>query len=202
MDSTNSTTPANRQQRMFQCKECLKNLLTKIGLDQHIRRIHGKKKKQKLKHKDHICIQCGKQFVGARGVARHIQRFHVTTPRKFWAKEQSDLPLPTTHDEEKQFRCFEHHCSQIFSEESHLKVHMQNEHNKKFQCDQCDHFYQSEKHLALHKRDVHAEKNFNCPHCKSKFTRNPSLQKHIQAIHFLLVLKKISASAKKAASVA
>jgi uncharacterized C2H2 Zn-finger protein len=185
---------------MFQCKECLMDLPTKVGLDQHIRRIHARKKRQNLKHKDIICVQCAKLFVEARGLARHIQKFHKTVHRKFSVKEQPDLPSPTIRDERKQFRCFERHCPQNFSEKSHLVVHMQNEHNKEFQCGQCHHFYQSEKHLAWHKRDVHGEKNFKCPHCKSKFTRNQNLQQHIQAIHFLLVLKTISA--KKAASVA
>ena len=61
-----------------------------------------------------------------------------------------------------------------------LGLHMENDHQYEFECNECDNKFPFKNQLKIHKREVHEQGTFSCLVCNCKFKIHKELKLHIQ----------------------
>ena len=61
-----------------------------------------------------------------------------------------------------------------------LGLHMENDHQYEFECNECDQKFPFKNQLKLHRREIHEEGTFVCFVCNEKFKTHKQLKAHIQ----------------------
>ena len=88
------------------------------------------------------------------------------------------------HEGDKPFKCTI--CYTCFSQNHHLKGHMESVHEEKnpFQCDNCDFSTSQKSNLKIHKASVHeGKKPYQCITCGANFAQKIVLKRHMESIH-------------------
>ena len=61
-----------------------------------------------------------------------------------------------------------------------LGLHMENDHQYQFECNECNKKFPFKNQLKIHKREVHEQGTFSCFVCNDKFKTHKELKQHIQ----------------------
>ncbi len=109
-----------------------------------------------------MCDQCGKDFLTASGLRRHVIRVHC----------QSRMS----------FKC--EICNGRFAEKAELQTHMSSKHasEKTYHCNACSRMFARKDTLTRH-LSVHLPASFKCDHCLKTFNRKDNLKEHIKTAH-------------------
>lgn len=143
-------------------------------------------------HRTAVCEQCGKTFVHAGHLRRHVDSVHNKTRahscpqcnREFSELGNMRRHIRAVHEKRREHRCDA--CGQSFSAASNLKIHRQTVHQKikAFACPVCDRKFGTSSNMVAHSRSVHGlESLWDCAHCGSSFATYDSLCRHIAALH-------------------
>ncbi|KAA0164292.1 hypothetical protein FNF28_03923 [Cafeteria roenbergensis] len=143
-------------------------------------------------HRTAVCEQCGKTFVHAGHLRRHVDSVHNKTRahscpqcnREFSELGNMRRHIRAVHEKRREHRCDA--CGQSFSAASNLKIHRQTVHQKikAFACPVCERKFGTSSNMVAHSRSVHGlESLWDCTHCGSSFATYDSLCRHISALH-------------------
>merc|ERR1711908_133585 len=133
-----------------------------MGRKYHLKR---HKESHSKDHEPYLCPDCDKKFTRKDARNRHIVLVHR---QAFSDKDLAD------------FACDK--CDALFTAKANLDRHKRASYNKdgslKHTCDKCDRTFCTGKDLRHHKNKVHVV--FSCDRCGELFTRQSSLQLHME----------------------
>lgn len=152
----------------FQCKICLKYLISWNNLRDHLL-THGS-------NKPFQCNQCPKKFYRKPDIKLHTIVHH------------SDI-------EQQKFECYD--CKKRFPRLCNLKSHqISHTKDKCFKCDYCDKRFTRHASKILHQKRYHlqtrpipkwhnyyVERKFPCNFCEKMFKRKEHVQTHVNSVH-------------------
>jgi len=154
---------------------------------------HWQRKYPGRKIVPHVCTACGRQFLQAVQLRKHMIK-HAQT-------DDSGVEFPYTcyacrrhflfandlrrhlisHSDDRPHRCLV--CGRPFKREDDLSKHMRTHGDvRPYQCDECEERLESSSKLRRHMRRVHRDR-FECPHCRAFFTRRGLLARHKRERH-------------------
>lgn len=144
----------------FKCETCGLISIHKVRHRAHIRTHQPGYKPKKAKH-TYKCPQCGKEMRSQSGLQSHL----------------------SSHNNIRPFSCPTCGCS--FSSKGSLRAHRLNVHaSTTFSCEQCPLTCKSMFALRKHKSLIHGQTiNFQCDHCKKRFTSERKKQLHTAVVH-------------------
>lgn len=145
----------------FKCETCGFISIHKVRHRAHVRsHLPGYRPKKKAKH-TYKCPQCGKEMRSQSGLQSHL----------------------SSHNNIRPFQCPVCECS--FSSKGSLRAHRLNVHaSTTFSCEQCPLTCKSMFALRKHKALIHGQTiNFQCDHCKKRFTNERKKQLHTAVVH-------------------
>ena len=104
----------------------------------------------------HDCVECGKHFVHAGSLARHL----------------------FSHTGEKPFLC--PICGKTFRQRAHLKVHLRSHTGEKpYSCPMCTKRFAYSSDVKKHERCHTGEKPYSCPVCFKAYTQSTDMKRHM-----------------------
>lgn len=144
----------------FKCETCGLISVHKVRHRAHIRTHQPGYRHKKAKH-TYKCPQCGKEMRSQSGLQSHL----------------------SSHNNIRPFSCPTCGCS--FSSKGSLRAHRLNVHaSTTFSCEQCPLTCKSMFALRKHKSLIHGQTiNFQCDHCKKRFTSERKKQLHTAVVH-------------------
>uniref|UniRef100_A0A8C7JUX7 Uncharacterized protein n=2 Tax=Oncorhynchus kisutch TaxID=8019 RepID=A0A8C7JUX7_ONCKI len=143
----------------------------------------------------HICDHCGKSFITARSLKRHLQYLkryrdnltgekpHVcSTCRKGFSEASSLKRHLRTHTGEKPYVC--HHCGKNYNDSGNLQRHIRTHTGEKpYHCSECGRNFREKISLVHHREVVHTDHPHRCGHCMKSFVSESKLESHMQTRH-------------------
>ena len=135
----------------YKCDSCDKSFAQKSHLKQHISDVH-------LKLKPFECDVCGECFAQKSHLKQHISDVHLKL---------------------KPFEC--DMCGECFAQQNHLDNHKSSQHAdlKLVECPDCGEKFKHSKQLETHIKKFHVVTDHQCPHCKMYCTTKRGLNQHI-----------------------
>ena len=85
-------------------------------------------------------------------------------------------------------------CGKVFSRKDHLKDHKLLAHSPdppEYKCDQCGRSFKQKQHLTRHVKEVHKGRIIECPYCKTTFSRQDKMDKHLKKCDVKLAKKNV-----------
>ena len=153
------------------CEYCYNSFRSLATLNRHIKKIHIKKKVQKLSKKGknkgfetQKCEFCGNFFATRASLKLHLN----------------------THKTDKIFKCDYAMCEKSFVAESRLKRHRREVHEGKTEkkCGFCGKKFSRGDILKVHIYTIHEDhKDFKCEYCDKSFKQRSSLNGHCKRHH-------------------
>ena len=141
------------------------------------------------------CENCGKQFVSASSLRKHIMKVHKGTKpfkckhcdKSYFSKINLKHHEIRNHTSGKlKFQCDFNACEKSFDNVIELKEHKQNDHvgdKMNHNCKYCGKGYNNERLFKIHINSKHENIRFPCTICGKDFTLNKSLKQHIKNTH-------------------
>uniref|UniRef100_A0A1B0GKS0 C2H2-type domain-containing protein n=1 Tax=Lutzomyia longipalpis TaxID=7200 RepID=A0A1B0GKS0_LUTLO len=182
-----------REERIFQCMECLKILSSKGRLKNHLR-VH-------MESQDIPCFVCGKTFRDEQCLKQHMKvhdegrNYQCRTCGRCY-KTQKGLQYHRNHNCRKLHRVLESttvataasvvgeinyqcaHCNKIFMQKPSITLHMNRHRTQLLPCSVCGKILRSRESYSVHMKD-HAAKENACPVCPKVFPDRWRLKQHL-----------------------
>lgn len=169
--TTRNKKPSELQNLTHTCEYCYNSFRSLATLNRHIKKIHIKKKVQKLSKKGknkgfetQKCEFCGIFFATRASLKQHLN----------------------THKTDKIFKCDNAMCEKSFVAESRLKRHRREVHEGKTEkkCGFCGKKFSRGDILKVHIYTIHEDhRDFKCEYCDKSFKQRSSLNGHCKRHH-------------------
>ncbi|KPJ19894.1 Zinc finger protein 850 [Papilio machaon] len=169
----------NHNNNNYVCEYCSQTFLLKKNLANHIKKVHKDENIFK-------CVECGKKFISAHTLDKHLTTDHKTfilqcpkCPEVLGSRYLKKRHLALVHDEKTyQIPC--ELCHKVYLSKSalvrhNLRVHVR---ERSFNCDICDYKSFTNNTLQDHKLKHYDVRAFECEYCKKTFQRKKNLQIH------------------------
>ena len=175
--------------KSYPCPICGKSYLHQKSVTDHIRKVHEKRKKERL----YPCDQCHKVFKNSKkSLFRHIQNVHSNEKlcfqcdqcgKKLTSQNSLTLHIKATHDKIKNFKC--QHCPKKFSWPASLKWHIESAHAvvKSHICGTCKLPLCSKGALKQHETVHDPNPKFKCGKCGKGFKYKNNFFEHVKVLH-------------------
>lgn len=176
------------QQNIFECNQCLKRLSSRLGLQNHMHRIHNVKDETKAYHK---CKFCSKNFQNQYILNVHTRTHTGDRPLKChlcpetFNRHELLIRHKLKHSGEAPFACHFDKCGKRFFRKDLLKRHIaKHTGEKKYECEICSNSFITKFELGSH-MIVHiggrkpGKKNFLCEICSHTFQKPLELERHM-----------------------
>ncbi|XP_063899312.1 zinc finger protein 718 [Helicoverpa armigera] len=167
------------------CHLCGRVFQDASGLQQHLKRFHGRTKSNRT----YSCNICGKNFKNQAAVRTHMLT-HIN--RKFTCDQcPSIFSSPYTLNQHKKKHTTtellkEHYCTTCgvgYTSRKSLLAHLRNSGNhqeRSYECVICNRSCPNERSLNSHMSSVHSSsKDFGCSTCGAKYASRKSLVRHV-----------------------
>ena len=150
----------HKGKRRFKCIECDHNFGYNHELKRHMDVTHAG-------IRPFNCIDCESSFYTKHELKGHFKKHHE-------GKDPID---------EKKFQC--KYCNDKIVSQADLDVHVLSVHKgKKPECPVCSESFSKESYLVIHMKKAHKKKlSYSCHICNVKCARKPNLRLHIQSVH-------------------
>lgn len=171
------------------CTECNKHFFTNKGLKRHIKLCQIKETKSSTVTDPKItCKICNQTFACKQTLARHKKTHQENLKNKlctFCGKgflRADDLKRHIRiHTGERPYAC--QLCPKKYKQSSELKDHVKSHSDASYVCTECGKSLASRNGLYVHMKVHRGEKNWQCKFCVKKFVTNGELNSHVSHIH-------------------
>ena len=160
--------------KKFNCSICEKSFRQEAILNRHIQSTHD--------GDWHFCDQCDRSFPLLASLNTHKTRVHENTKRENFATKKG--AKRNASDKYVTFPCI--HCDFSSSTPADLKKHVNQVHDKNYQCDKCESSFNELKKLETHVKNRHVGVSYNCDKCKFKSIIKADLIDHKETAHVIL----------------